>query len=119
MLEGLQDELYIKVWHPSRAGAVIIKQVPLGKFSPDTEVPVYSEIFDQELEGIQQLHVDIYDTDQLSQDDFLGGFILTPYNELQLKENTVCFPPQRNELHHFILKGNNSHYEFDAHYAAR
>ena len=61
MLEGNEDELYVKVWHEGFICNIVKEEIPLGSFAVGEEIEMEGDIFGENLADIDGLGFDFDD----------------------------------------------------------
>ena len=114
LLEGNEDELYIRVWHQHYSNIVIKEEIKLGLYKPGKVVEINKVIFEAQYFEIESLGFDFFDSDLFSPDDLLGGFILSPKNQMRLGPYSSFKPKDNDNWPLFTFTGNRGHYLVEA-----
>ena len=117
LLEGNQDEIYLRVWYQKYNSILIKEEIPLGSFQPGNAI-IYDKYILDEYNDLESLGFDFFDSDLFSADDLLGGFILSTPNELRLGPYTTATFDTIISSTIFNFNGNGSNYELILKYEA-
>ena len=109
LLEGNEDDLYLRIWHKRYSSVLILKEIPLGKFIPGSSDSFSKPVVDDHYDEIESLGFDIFDSDIFTPDDLLGGFILGSDNRIRMGMYTTA--EEDNALSTTLtLNGNGGQY---------
>ena len=114
LLEGAEDELYLRVWHKDFNNIFPKQEISLGNFTPGKKVDINRIVFDRQFPEIDSLCFDFYDSDKFSSDDLLGGFTLSPKNIMKVGPDTKYTHEKNNMMSSFQLIGHGSDYVIEA-----